>query len=86
MRLLFGYSDCHIMLYWLKSYSRAITYLLLRYLGSSLSDVSSLELELEEPELELSELNPVGFERSIVSAIAATSGLSLCNTHIQIRQ
>ena len=64
---------------------QTITYLLLRYLGSSLSEVSSLELELEDPELELSELNPVGFERSIVSAIAATSGLSLCNTQIQIR-
>ena len=66
----------------MKQYKKALgilLYLLLRYFLSSLSELSSLELELEEPELELSELNPVGFEGSMVSATAATSGLSLYN-------
>lgn len=33
----------------------------------------SLELELDDPELELSELKPVGLFRSTLSAMAATS-------------
>ena len=60
---------------WLKK--KFQSYLLVLYFLSSLSELSSLELELEEPELELSELNPVGFVRSTLSASAATSGLSL---------
>lgn len=41
---------------------------------SELSQVlHSLELELDDPELELSELKPVGLFRSTLSAMAATS-------------
>jgi len=60
-----------------------LSHLLLAELRPQLGPVSeseSVSLELELPELLLSELNPVGLARSTLSAILATSGLARCIT------
>lgn len=49
----------------------------------------SLELELDDPELELSELKPVGLFRSTLSAMAATSERSFYKikySHLEINK
>lgn len=49
----------------------------------------SLELELDDPELELSELKPVGLFRSTLSAMAATSERSFYKikySHFEIKK
>lgn len=57
---------------------------------SELSQVlHSLELELDDPELELSELKPVGLFRSTLSAMAATSERSFYKikySHLEIKR